>query len=138
MNNEKEDESSRAIDGVEKPLKVIEGEGSGAEPKVVEKKKIFFFGQAGCLKNSPIKSFATPNHNNHAKPVDIPNAPSINEKESKVEEGKNAVASDDEADLMKKISEALEDDSEKSKYFLVRKFDGNFIFLCYFRRRGKF
>lgn len=108
MNNEKEAESSRAV---ETPLKVIEGEGSGGEPKVVEKKKIFFFGQAGCLKNSPIKSFGTPNHNNHSKPTEIPAAPSINEKESK----ENAVASDDEDDLMKKISEVLEDEPGKAE-----------------------
>ena len=104
MNNDKEAESFCGIEGIEKQLKVIEGEGSG-EPKVVEKKKIFFFGQAGCLKHSPIKTLTTPNHNNHSKPVEIPTTPSITEKESKVKE----TASDDEIYLQEKVSADLDD-----------------------------
>lgn len=114
MNNEKEAETLNPTDPVEKPLKVVEGEGSGCETKVVEKKKIFFFGQAGCLKHSPIKTVpAENNHNNHSKAAESLSKLIINEKEPKVDEPKKEVevASDDEEDLMKKITEVLGDEN---------------------------
>ena len=107
MNNDKKAESFCRIEGIEKPLKVIEGEGSGVEPKLVEKKKIFFFGQAGCLKHSPIKTFITPNQNNHSKPVKIPTTPSITEIESKDGKTEKEVVSEDEIELLEEISEVL-------------------------------
>lgn len=115
MNNEKEAETSPASDPVEKPLKVVEGEGSGGELKVVEKKKIFFFGQPGCLKHSPIKTVTTENHNNHSKVAESSSVRNIKYEETKVDDTKkeDAVSSDDEDDLLKKISDALSDETEK-------------------------
>lgn len=118
MNNEKEAETLNSTDPVEKPLKVVEGEGSGGEQKVVEKKKIFFFGQAGCLKHSPIKAVTTENHNSHSKAAESSVAPNINEKETKSTfdtKKEVAVTSDDEEDLLKKISEVLGDDAKKKE-----------------------
>lgn len=133
MDAQKNAETSKQSDPVEKPLKVVEGEGSVNEIKVVEKKKIFFFGQAGCLKHSPIKAVTTDNHNNHPKAVKSLSESIVKENELKVDETKKevAVASDDEDDLMKKISAALNDDSEKKEKEDSSKFYNLKTFLWY-------
>jgi hypothetical protein len=114
MNNEKEAETLHTSDPVEKPLTA---EGEGSEPKVVEKKKIFFFGQPGCLKHSPIKTVSTENHNIHSNAAKSSSALSFKTEETKLNETKkkDAVASDDEVDLLKKISEVLGDETEKKE-----------------------
>jgi hypothetical protein len=133
MDNEKEAETLHTSDLVEKPLTVVEGEGSGGEPKVVEKKKIFFFGQPGCLKHSPIKTVPTENHNNHSNAAKSLSALSFKTEETKLveTEKKDAVASDDEVDLLKKISEVLGDEAEKKEAEGSSKFDNflSFVFI---------
>lgn len=60
-------------DPIEEPVRRFRGEGSGAECTVgngEEKKKIFFFGQPGCLKHSPIKTSPNDDQNNHKEVVE--------------------------------------------------------------------
>lgn len=63
MENEQEQENLIIVsDTIEEPLLIFRGEGSGEECKVgndEKSKNIFFFGQPGCLKHSPIKTFST-------------------------------------------------------------------------------
>jgi hypothetical protein len=62
MENDREQENLIIIsDVIEEPLMIFHGEGSGKECNVGndEKSNIFFFGQPGCLKHSPIKTFST-------------------------------------------------------------------------------
>lgn len=60
-NSQKHENISIYGDVVEEPLMLICGEGSGEDCQVGndEKTNIFFFGQPGCLKHSPIKTFST-------------------------------------------------------------------------------
>lgn len=93
-------------DPVEDPAIVFNGDGSEEDRRMgnEEKKTIFFFGQAGCLKlNSPVKT--TPN--NHKK--DEANSPSsVKEPASEVMKEKEE---DDGDNLLQKISEALNDEA---------------------------
>jgi hypothetical protein len=62
MENDRELENLLLEDAIESPLMIFRGEGSGKDCKVGndnEKSNIFFFGQPGCLKHSPIKTFST-------------------------------------------------------------------------------
>jgi hypothetical protein len=113
-------------DPIEEPLMIIVGEGSGEESTVgngEEKKKIFFFGQPGCLKHSPIKPALTGNHNNHneavqtSSKVEPTEAVTLQAGAIKLESAKdNSVNSDDDDDcgdnLLRKINEALGEKSE--------------------------
>lgn len=121
MENAQEAEASIFSDPIEEPLMVFNGEGSGEESYVgnEEKKKIFFFGQPGCLNHSPIKTNANENHNNHTNPAEGQSAGEIT-KMSSSEQGKaenqdRAVSDDEDGDsLLQKISEALGEELEKN------------------------
>lgn len=108
-------------DIVEDPVLIFRGEGSGEESLVgnEEKKKIFFFGQPGCLKNSPVK---TSPENHTSKPV---------ESTSTAEEGKlqncetelKVSPSDEDANgdsLLRKISEVLRDEPDSTATSMSR------------------
>lgn len=105
-----EGETLRLNDKVEDSVKAA-GEGSANDPNVeneVKPKKIFFFGQPGCLKHSPVKApGSNDNHNNHE-------ASKADTAVSKMD----STDSDDEAKLLRKISEALGeeiDEPDKSR-----------------------
>jgi hypothetical protein len=106
---------------IEEPLAVVANEGSSGDSKVeneVKKKKIFFFGQPGCLKHSPIKTNAPENHNNHEESTESSNIPGVVEKLNFDAKSTNPIkesSSDDEDgdNLLMKISEALEDGTNK-------------------------
>lgn len=121
-------------DIIEEPLMVIQGEGSGEDSNVgneeERKKKIFFFGQPGCLKHSPIKTVGTENHNNHSKADESSGSVSgtteqaLNKAEilapNDIEKTKETDKTDSDDDengdaLLQKISEALGDETEKEK-----------------------
>lgn len=98
----------RLNDKVEDPVKAA-GEGSVIEVEnEVKPKKIFFFGQPGCLKHSPVKApGSNDNHNNHGST-----------KAETVVTKMDSSDSDDEAKLLRKISEALGetvDEPDKSR-----------------------
>lgn len=105
----------------EEPLMIFLGEGSGKELNVgnEEKKKIFFFGQPGCLKHSPIRTNTPDNHNNHNKP---PNDASVTKVATKLfpemENSKTpeneATDDDDNSDLLQRITDAINEGKEAS------------------------
>ena len=99
---------------IEEPLMVFSGEGSGEESKVgnEEKKKIFFFGQPGCLKHSPLRGNPTENHNNH-KTTEGESTGNVKDKPA---ENNKSQASDDEDgnDLLEKISKVLGEETTKT------------------------
>lgn len=120
MNIEQEGEIVFLSEPIEEPLMVFLGEGSGEELKVgnEEKKKIFFFGQPGCLKHSPIRTNTPENHNNHNKPPDGASITNVatklfpeSENMKTPEKDASDQASDDDEndDLLQKITEALKD-----------------------------
>lgn len=118
MNNEDECNAPEFSDPIVEPLLVIYGEGSGQDLTVgnEEKKKMFFFGQPGCLKLSPIKTNPSENHNNH-KAAETSNAHTAMDKFNDSENHKksDAPASDDDdgSALLQKISDALKDEPDR-------------------------
>lgn len=118
MSSEQRAEGLSISEPVEEPLKVFVGEGSGEESQVgnEEKKKIFFFGQPGCLKHSPLRPTATENHNNHNKTTEGEAAGEVEGKTApENNKSQEHPASDDEdgSDLLEKISKALEEETVK-------------------------
>lgn len=100
MNTEQEAEILPVTDPIEEPVTVVQSGGS-------EKKKIFFFGQPGCLKHSPIKTSPTENHSNHSKAAES----SEIEQQENVTTTVETPSDDDDGDrLLRKISEALGDE----------------------------
>lgn len=103
LTNAKVFENSEMSDASEAELLLV-SEPTGNE----EKKTLFFFGQAGCLKlNSPVKT--TENHNNHKKD----DASSSSAKDSSAETSKQK-DDEDEDNLLQKISEALKDETAQT------------------------
>lgn len=110
-------------DPIEEPVLLIRGEGSGAECTVgngEEKKKIFFFGQPGCLKHSPIKTSPNEDQNNHKVVTEGGSGTAskvLGNHKSAVEEAvvKKVVDDDENGDsLLQKISEVLGDEPDAS------------------------
>jgi hypothetical protein len=110
MNFEQETEALFISDAIEEPPLVVEGEGSGRDLNVGnegEKKKIFFFGQPGCLKNSPVKTNSVENHTNNHKSEETASVAATSE----IENTQKQPSDDEDSDsLLKKISEALNSD----------------------------
>jgi len=104
-------ESHYTSDVIEDPLVVVYGEGSGSELLVgnEEKQQMFFFGTPGCLKNSPIRPSANPTSINQ-KPDSNPE--NTTSDETPPLEKTN---DDDENDLLKRISQALNDNNSSSQ-----------------------
>lgn len=114
MSVEEKGEKLCISEAIEDPVILFMGEGSGEDSKVgnEEKKKIFFFGQPGCLKHSPLRGNSTDNHNNHKKECEstsnvdnITNAESSKDKTSDDEDGN---------ELLDKISKVLDCELAKS------------------------
>lgn len=100
-------------------LMVFVGEGSGENLKVgnEEKKKIFFFGQPGCLKHSPLRANPSENHNNHNKAAEGESAGNVKDRTfADNNKSQDDSASDDEDgnDLLDRISKVLEDEPVRS------------------------
>lgn len=105
MNTEQNAEA--VSDPIEEPAKVGENE-------VPEKKKIFFFGQPGCLKHSPLKTNSSENHNNHKKDDESTNTTDEVDQEN-VSATVNEPSDDEDGDnLLQKISEVLDDEPDSS------------------------
>lgn len=123
MSLESDSEELYISEAVYEPLMIFVGEGSGEDSKVgnEEKKKIFFFGQPGCLKHSPLRVNPNDTINNHSKPAETESTGITNDKSSpennkNSNQSQNNSGSDDEDgdDLIRKISMALEDKTLKS------------------------
>lgn len=119
-------------DPIEEPALLVQGEGSGAECTVgngEEKKKIFFFGQPGCLKHSPIKTSPNEDQNNHKAVTEGGSGAAAdvlgNHKSTTEPTVVKKIMDDDEngESLLQKISEALGDEPDaasnhvESKHF---------------------
>lgn len=107
MDTEQEAKSAPLMDPIEEPANIVQAVGT-------EKKKIFFFGQPGCLKHSPIKANPSENHNNHNKAAESSNAADGVDKPKPEQESVETNSDDDGVSLLQKISEAL-DDGEPTK-----------------------
>lgn len=116
MDTEKDAENVDLSDPISEPPLLVSGKGSGSDSDVgnnEKKKKIFFFGQPGCLKHSPLKVAPTENHNNHNTAAESSSTSNDDEKmKPEIEKVKKLVEydDDDEDSLLQKISEALEDE----------------------------
>ena len=127
MSVEESEESLYLGDPIEEPVIIIRGEGSGAENFVgnEEKKKIFFFGQPGCLKHSPIKAENHNNHNNASDGAGANTKEAIPELNIMQDEASERVVPDDDEDgqeLLQKISEVLEDEPNCASNIVKSKF----------------
>lgn len=104
MNNDQEAETLPVTEPIEEPATVVQSGGS-------EKKKIFFFGQPGCLKHSPIKTSPTENHSNHNTAAESSEIEHLKAEQENVATTVETPSDDDDGDrLLQKISEALGDD----------------------------
>lgn len=110
--------SEHFSEAIEEPLMIFLGEGSGEELKVgnEEKKKIFFFGQPGCLKHSPIRTNTPENHNNHDKQPDGASVATklFPETEKSKTPKKEASDDDDNSELLQRITDAINDGKDAS------------------------